>query len=205
MLKEKLFLFSLFLLVTCCSIAQNDTSSTHGTIKIGKPKDGKIHIKVYMRIDNYDVSKVNGKVSRNMVYEPFPGVEGYTFPFNYTKFFTEKFKDKKNDLRGKDTDTVCIEIRVLANRKIYIKDRTPARMVKDLPSAAGEKVERIEWNSLQINSLNFLKEIKTWEPAYVAIPKKGKFKKQTVIKPDITYIPFSQTLTIVFSSTPFEE
>ncbi|MGQ0826821.1 MAG: hypothetical protein ACT4ON_00345 [Bacteroidota bacterium] len=68
-----------------------------------------------------------------------------------------------------------------------------------------EKADGYEVSRLQLNCIDFLKEIKSWEPAYVTIPKKDKFKNQTVIKPNITHIQASGILTIVFSSVPLEE
>jgi len=203
--KEKNFLILLFLLGTSFTIAQNDTNQTHGTIKIGKPKDGKVYIKAAMNFNKYDLSKLNAYVDLNIIYPPFPGVEGYTFPFNYNKYFNEKFKTKKIDLRGKASDTVRIEIKVLANGKVYLKDKSFSTMIKDIPTTYDEKVNGYELSRLQLNCLDFLKEIKTWEPAYVTIPKKGKFKKQTVIKPEITQLQASGILTIVFSSVSFED
>jgi hypothetical protein len=186
------------------AFAQTDTSH-HGTIKISKPKSGEIYIKVFKHIDSYDASKVNVQVSRNMIYEPFPGVEGYSYPFNYTTYFNEKFKTKEIDLKWKTSDTVKIEVKVLANGKVYLKDKTLYTILKDVPAAYDEKVQGYELSGLQLNCLDFLKQIKTWEPAYVALPKQGTFKKQTVIKPEIIPITFSETLSIVFSTTPFEE
>lgn len=181
----------------CQAFAQYDTSQKHGTIKIGKTKDGNVYIKAIMNFDKYDLSKVDAYVTNDLIYPPFPGVEGYTFPFNYTKYFNEEFKAKTVNLEEKSFDTVRIEIKVLASGKVYITDKNP--------SVYNEQMGGIEKSRLQINSLFFLKKIKTWEPAYITIPKKDKFKKQTVIKPEITPLTASGILTILFSTAPFEE
>ena len=59
-----------------------------------------------MDFNTYDFSKIDGTFTKDMVYPPFPGVEGYNFPFNYTNYFIEKFQDKEMSLKGKDFDTV---------------------------------------------------------------------------------------------------
>lgn len=205
MLRYKFLYIIIFLLNTCFAFAQTDSTHTRGTIKISKVKEAKIYIKASMNFNDYDVSKINVPVSREMRYTPFPGVDGYTFPFNYTRYITEKFKTKEIDIRGKLSDTVRIEIKVLANGKVYLKNKSRTMLVKDLPTPYDEKVDGIEWSSLQLYSFDFIKEIKTWEPAYIAVPTKEKFKKETVIKPKITQVTASGILTIVFSSTPFED
>lgn len=205
--KEKLvlkykFLF-FFLFVVYFSFAQKDTIS-RGTIKVHKPKAETIHIKAFIDFNNYDLSKVGSFVSRDQLYQPFPGVEGYAFPFNYTKYFNEKFRAKEIDLKGKMYDTVKFEVKILSNGKVYIKDKTPLLMMNGVPAFYDEKVGGYELNNLHLNCLKFLKEIKSWEPGYVSVPRKRKFKGETVIKPEIINVEASGTLTIVFSTIPFD-
>ncbi|MGQ0826820.1 MAG: hypothetical protein ACT4ON_00340 [Bacteroidota bacterium] len=134
MLKRVFLYIIVFLFNICYSPAQNDTSKTRGIIKIGKPKDGKIYINATVNFDKYDLTKLNAYVELNVIYPPFPGVEGYTFPFNYNRYFNEKFKTKTVDLRGKNSDTVQIEIKILANGKVYFKDMSLSKMIKDVPA-----------------------------------------------------------------------
>jgi hypothetical protein len=209
---KTLFTFISFCIISF-AIAQTDTTSNYGTIKVGKTKKENIYIRVYRidscdaLIDSYNASKVNGKFLNMMVYQPFPNVEGYLFPFNYSKYFIEKFKKTEIDLKGKNTDTVSIEIKIETNGKVYIRDDANYMLIKKMPVYPLVKNNEAGYDIKQLHliCLNFLKEIKSWKPGYLAIPKQSTFQKKTVIKAHITTITFVQTLNIVFSTTPFDE
>jgi hypothetical protein len=201
----KKYFFSFFLFSTCFGFAQTDTTQFHGTIKVVKPKEDKIYIKVTAEYGKYDFSDVKFQNVRENVFQPFPVVEGFAYPFNYTGYFNKEFSTKEIDLKGKAADTVTIEIKVLAKGKVYIKDKTPLMMMNGVPAFYNEQVGGYELNNLHLNCLTFLKKIKTWFPAYVMLPKKEKFKNQTVLKPSKKKIDSTGTITIFFSTTPFPD
>lgn len=203
MFKYKIILF--FLLSICFSFAQTDTTQRRGTIKIGKPKDAEIYIKVISNFDNFDFPKIDHDFSRDELFQPCPIVEGYSYPFNYTKYFNDNFKSKQIDLKGKTNDTVVLEVKILANGKNYLKDKSKTMMIKDLPAVYNEKEGAFELNNLHLNCLSFLKNIKQWTPGYVVFPLKNRFKGETVIKPNKKNVDVTGTITILFSSTPFED
>jgi hypothetical protein len=200
MLKYNLLFLSFF--ITCLTFSQTDSTQTRGTIKIGKPQDAKIDIQAALDITNYDfdnpqLNKLHTDVTKNMLHAPMPVVEGYSSPFDYSKYFNEQFKRKVNDLKGRVSDTVKIEIIVLENGKVYYKDKTPQITVEGVPAFYNEKEGGYELNNLHLYSLDFLKQIETWEPAYVLVSKKTKYKKQTVITPSKIKIKSSGVITII--------
>ena|ERR1035437_9908912 len=203
MFKYKIIL--LFLLCTYYSFAQTDTTQMRGTIKIGKPKDGEIYIKTISNFDNFDLPKIAHDFSKNELFQPYPIVEGFSYPFNYTKYFNDNFKSKQIDLKGKTNDTVVLEVKILANGKIYIKDKSRTMMIKNLSAIYNEKEAGFELNNLHLNCLAFLKNIKQWTPGYIVFPIKDKFKGETVIKLNKKNVDVTGTITILFSSTPFED
>jgi hypothetical protein len=206
----RIYSIFLFILSSLFSFSQTDTVTHRGTIKVGKEKGGKVYIKAFARYTDYDLSKLrdsDGNVSQDQFFQPFPVVHGYAYPFNYTRYFNENFKFKvvEVDLKGKKADTVFVEIKVLANGKVYVKDKSRTKLVNGVPAVYDEQVGAYELNSLHLNSLDLIKDIQQWIPGYVVLPKKAKFKKQVVIKPNKKNLDVTGTITIIFSSTPFDE
>lgn len=201
---KQYFIF-VFILTCSISFAQTDTAAARGTIKIAKPKDGEIYIKAIPHFNKYDLSKIKKDVSRDQLFQPFPVVDAYPYPFNYTKYFNDNFRSRQIDLKGKSADTVVLEVKVLANGKVYIKDKSPTMMVAGVPAVYDDKKGAYELNNLHLNCLNFMKKIRKWLPAYVVFPKKDKFKGETVIRPDKKNLDVTGTVTILFSTTPFED
>lgn len=184
--------------------SQADSVSQRGTIKVSKPKDGEVYIKAFANFNKYDISKVGRDVSKDDLFQPFPVVDGYPYPFNYANYFNNNFRSKVIDLKGKNSDTVQLEVTVLANGKVYIKDKSRSMTVNGVPAIYDEKVGAYELNNLHLNCLKFMKQINKWFPGYVILPKKSKFKGEVVIKPNKKNVDFTGTITILFSSTPFE-
>ncbi|OFY87268.1 MAG: hypothetical protein A3F72_17375 [Bacteroidetes bacterium RIFCSPLOWO2_12_FULL_35_15] len=203
MLRSKIIIFFLFYAIS--SFAQNDTTQRHGTIKVVKPHDGEIYIMAIADFANFELPKVNHDFSKEDLFQPVPVVKGYSNPFNYTKYFNNKFKSEQIDLKGKTIDTVIFEIKVLANGKTYIKDKSKTMMISGLPAVYNEKEAGFELNSLHLNCLTFLKNINQWLPGYVVFPKKDKFKGETVIKPVKNNVTVTGSIMIIFSTIPFEE
>lgn len=202
MFKDKIII--LFLFCTFCTFAQIDTTQKRGTIKIAKPND-EIFIKAIANFDNFELPDVNHDFLREELFQPVPVVKGYSSSFNYTKYFVDNFKSKQIDLKDKTIDTVIIEIKVLSNGKVYIKDKSQTMMIKGLPAVYNEKEAGFELNNLHLNCLTFLKNITQWLPGYVVFPKKDKFKGETVIKPIKKNVAVTGTIMILFSTVPFED
>ena len=204
MMRKKVVLFICVLFYTTVSFSQTDTATSHGTIKVVKAKPSEIYIKVVPNFNKYNLTKIKNDVARNEMYQPFPVLDAYPYPFNYNAYFNNCFRFKEIDLKGKNADTVVVEVVVLANGKTYIKDKSPSILIKGVPATYDAKNDAYELNNLHLNCLNFLKQIKTWFPGYVVFPKKDKYRGQTVIKPDKKNVDVSGTVTIYFSTTPFE-
>jgi hypothetical protein len=202
--KMKKICFILCLLTAAACTAQTDTIKSRGTIKIGKPKTGEVYIKAIALYDKYDVVSLKQNPVEKP-FQPFPVVEGYAYPFNYTRYFRESFEGFVIDLKGKEADTVMLEIKVLSNGKAYVKDKSKTMLVKGVPAVYDEKEAAYELNSLHIRCIGTLKKIKQWMPGYVILPKKEKFRSQTVIKPEKKNVDASGTIMIIFSTTPFDE
>lgn len=198
------FIF-LFHFYASISFSQTDTVSHRGTIKIAKPKAEVVYIRAIPNFNKFDLSKFkDGEIINDQLFQPFPVVEGYAYPFNYTRYVNDNFRSKEIDLKGKKRDTVVIEVKILANGKAYVKDKSRIMMVGGVPAVYSEKDAAYELNNLHLNSLNFIKAIKKWLPGYVILPKKDKFKGEVVIKPNKKNVDVTGTITIIFSSTPFE-
>lgn len=177
MFKNKILLAGFFFLLKFCYLtAQTDTIGLNGTIKVSKIKNEIIYIRAFAQYPK-----------RSDYFQPFPVVEGYAFPFNYTRYFNEKFKNEIPDLKGRLNDTIRIEINITEKGKVFLKSET----------ADSD-------NILNMQCLDFLKQIKKWHPGYIIIPEKGTFKKQTVIKPRKTNVSSIGIITILFSLQPFE-
>jgi hypothetical protein len=186
---NKVVLFFVFVFVSLSGSSQNDTLQTRGTIKISKAKKTDVFIKAYAYFYDYDLEKIKSNPSNKDLFQPFPVVEGYSFPFNYTAYFNEKFKGQQIDLNGKRSDTVIVELRILSNGKVYLSDQK--KTVKDI-------------DPIRLYPVNFLNEIKVWFPAYVLLHKRSKYKGQTVIKPYKKKVSASGKITIIFSNEDFE-
>ncbi len=206
---QKYFII-LFLFASCLSFSQTDTNQVRGTIKIAKLKEGEIYIRVISRFDNYDLQKIplsimEKGVSKEDMFQPFPVVEGYPFPFNYTNYLTDCFKTKEINLKGKSADTIILTVKILANGKSYFKDKSKILMVNGIPAVYDKKQDAYEINNLHLNCINFMKKMDKWLPGYIVFPKKDKFKGEVVIKPYKRNVDVSGTITIMFSTTPFED
>lgn len=198
---KKYFLF-LFLIIASFSFSQNDTTGHRGTIKITKTKGGEIYIKAIPNFNKFNLAKIRDASFEK--YQPFPVLDAYPYPFNYTAYFNNCFRSKEIDLKGKKADTVIVEVTVLANGKVYIKDKSPSIMVKALPATFDDKTGTYELNNLHLDCLKFLRQLNKWFPGYVVFPKKDKYRGETVIKPDKKDVDVTGTITILFSTTPFE-
>jgi hypothetical protein len=193
-----------FLWMTTLVFSQTDTTSLHGTIKVVKQKEGEIFIKAISNYTKYDVSKIAERIPTNEYYPPIPMMDNKASSFDYTAYFINNFKTTFIDLKGKTADTVVIEIIVLANGKAYLKDKSKVMMVNGVPAIYNENEGGYELNNLHLNCLSFLKNIKKWMPAYVVYPKKGKFKGETVLRPIKKNVTVTGTITILFSTVPFD-
>ena len=179
----------IFVFSSLFSFAQSD-SSNHGTIRIAKPKKSGLFIAAFAEYD------VRGKD----VFQPFPVVEGHSFPFNYTQFFHDSLKNKKIDLGDLNADTVYIEVLVTRKGNVKMRDITSIR--KNYRNALnGDNDNKI----LYLLCVNELSHIKKWFPAYRVEQEVGKFKGSTVIRPVKTNLDSKGIITVVFSGQPFDE
>lgn len=201
----KNFVFLILVLFTSISFSQTDTNQVRGTIKIAKAKDGEVYVKAVCRFNMYNVAGGKGAFESVDKFQPFPIVEGYAYPFNYNKYFNDCFSKKVIELKGQTADTVVMEVKILENGKVYIKDKSPTMMVKGVPATYDNKTGTYELNNLHLNCLKFLKQIDKWIPGYVILPKKDKFRGEVVIKPNKKNVDVTGTVTVFFSTTPFEE
>jgi hypothetical protein len=192
-MSKRYFYSLLFLVVSALAFGQSDTLQRQGTIKIAKHKDGPVYIR----------AKADYGISRPESFQPYPVVPGHAFPFNYTKFFWDYFKNTKVDLRGKSSDTVYMEVNISRKGKVRINDVTYS-MINGKKIMYGG-VQAPEMNSLHLNCFNALNQVKEWYPAYDVDPKIGKYKGQTVIRPVKTKHDATGIITIIFSSEPFDE
>jgi hypothetical protein len=201
---KKYFLF-LFLFSTYFVFSQTDTTQLRGTIKIAKLKDAEVHVKAICTFNRYNVVESKDAMINVEKYQPFPVLEGYASPFNYNTYFNDCFSKKVIDLKGKSKDTVVMELKILANGKVYIKDKSPTMMVKGVPATYDNKTGSYELNNLHLNCLKFTKQIDKWIPGYVILPKKDKYRGEVVIKPNKKNVDVSGTITLFFSTIPFED
>jgi hypothetical protein len=201
----KTYFFLFFLFTSCFVFSQTDTTQVRGTIKIAKAKNGEVYVKAVCKFNMYNVAGGKGPWESVDKYQPFPVVQGYAYPFNYNKYFNDCFSKKVIELKGKEKDTVVMEVKILENGKVYIKDKSPSIMVKGVPATYDNKTGTYELNNLHLNCLKFLKQIDKWIPGYIILPKKDKFRGQVVIKPNKKNVDVTGTVTVFFSYTPFEE
>jgi hypothetical protein len=177
-----------FLFFSNFLLAQDDSLNLQGTIRISKAKSEKVYIRSFAKF-RYEISDAqSSSASNGNVFQPFPVVEGHAFPFNYSKFFNNKFRSEKINMNGKSLDTVKIEMRISNKGKVNFNNKT---------------IEKN--NSLSLLCLDFLKQIQEWQPAYIIVSEKGIFKKQTVIKPNKVNVASVGVVTIIFSTDPFED
>jgi hypothetical protein len=164
-------------------MGQNDSIGLKGTIKVSKAKKGTVYITSTEKF-RYELSEAESARSlRNTIFQPFPVVEGHAFPFNYSKYFREKFRNEKIDLKGKLSDTVKIEIKITPKGKVYLHNNSKDK--NDI---------------LNLQCIGYIKDIKQWMPGYFMIAEKGVYKKQTVIEPKKINVSSVGTITIIFSS-----
>ncbi len=201
----KTYFLLLFLLTSCFVFSQTDTTQVRGTIKVAKAKDGEVYIKAVCRFNNYNVTEDKIDFVNDNKFQPFPVVEGYAYPFNYSNYFNDCFSTKEINLKGKQKDTVIMEVKILENGKVYIKDKSPTMMIKGIPATYDNRTGTYEINNLHVNCLKCLKQIDKWIPGYIILPKKDKFRGEVVIKPNKKNVDVTGTVTVYFSSTPFEE
>ncbi|MGZ4034584.1 MAG: hypothetical protein ACXVP4_06935 [Bacteroidia bacterium] len=195
---RKIFLF-FFLIITGVLFSQTDTSITRGTIKIAKANNGEVYIKATADFKTYDVAKLKLNFVPGTKFQPFPVVDGYAYPFNYTQYFNDCFKTIGADLKGKTLDTLIVEVIILSNGKSYFKEMAGDDFTENV------KPEAYDLKELHLNGLKFLRKIKRWFPGYIILPKKDKYKGEVVIKPDKKNVDVTGTITIVFSTTPFDD
>lgn len=187
------FFILFFLFSFQFAFSQADTAQRNGTIKIVKKKSGPVYIKAAAEFGITGPDR----------FQPFPVVEGHAFPFSYTKFFNDYFKNKKISLAGKNADTVRMEVSISKKAKVRIRDVTSSfvngkRVYFDGTTA-------MEPNALHVACFDALMEIQEWYPAYDMNPQVGKYKGQTVIRPVKTTRDATGVITIVFSYEPFDE
>ncbi len=201
---KKYFLF-LFLFSPCCFFSQTDTNQLRGTIKIAKVKDAEVYVKAICNFNRYNVVESKDAMINVEKYQPFPVVEGYASPFNYNTYFNAFFSKKEIDLKGKSKDTVVLELKILANGKVYISDKSPAMMIKGVPASYDPQTGSYALNNLHLNCLKCMKQINKWVPGYVLLPKKDTFRGEVVIKPIKKNVDVIGTLVVLFSTIPFED
>lgn len=201
----KNFVFIISFLFCSVSFSQIDTAAARGTIKVAKVKEGEVYIKVVTNFNKYNITEDKINFVNDNKFQPFPVVEGYAYPFNYSDYFNDCFSTKEINMKGKSKDTVIMEVKILENGKVYIKDKSPTMMVKGVPATYDNRTGTYELNNLHLNCLKCLKQIDKWIPGYIILPKKDKFRGEVVIKPNKKNVDVTGTVTVFFSSTPFEE
>lgn len=206
MLKYKVIF--LCITIACVAHAQTDSSKKIGTIKIVKPKNDSVYMKAVMNFNYFQEGNKNNTqpltYPLNQVVVPFPKNVDPAIPFDYTKFLNKFLEIKRSDLESKITDTVYIQIKILDNGKAYYKDLTPLLMLNGVPAYYDTKKNAYKLDAIHWKCLHSLQYIKEWEPAYVIKGVKGKFKNTPVIKPKKKKLMSLGTLTIIFSTLPFE-
>jgi hypothetical protein len=188
---KNMFLLLILFVPTIMS-AQTDSVSPQGTIRILKPKGGKVFIKAFADFGRMGVNN----------FQPFPVVEGYSFPFNYTRYFNEKFRDKRVFLNYKSADTVYLEVSISKKGKTTIKDITYS--MSNGRRSFFDTDNKVEKNDLQVSCFRFLNEIEQWFPAYEMTTRVSSYKGQQVIKPVKKNKDATGIITIMFSLEPFD-
>jgi hypothetical protein len=185
--------FSL-LFLTLHSFAQQDTTGRQGTITVMKKKDvSKLFVS----------SEVEFDIRGNDRFVPFPVVDDYPFPFNYSRYFQERFREVKKQVNFKGADTVYLEITISKKGKMEVKDLS-SKMKRGNPVYLSSGSESKNSSELALLTMSFLYEIKKWFPAYEIDTEVDRFKGQTVIKPTKKNLDSKGLLRIYFSSEPFD-
>lgn len=174
-----------------------------GTIKIAKAKTGKTYIYAYLRIKNYELPKKMAMISQGQTFQPFPIVEGHSFPFNYTSFFTDCFNGQAINLEDKNADTAYFELHVSAKGKVFVRETSAPKKGTAYYEVAAESSSSVYVNPLHMRCIEHILSIKEWFPAYYEQPQKDKFRGEVVIKPNKTNVACTGIITIIFSKEPF--
>jgi hypothetical protein len=211
-----IILFALFVLPSD-AFCQQDTAR-HGKIRLGKNKDS-VYIRASVTFDVYDPGdtkmaksyaefvrslKEMQKLRNSDVMEPMPVLEGFYSPFNYTEFFDREF-DKTQIALISDSDTVRIRIDVRPDGKTYFKHLSDLTSISNKLVVYDAKKQGYYPATAHNMTMESLKGIKQWQAAYRMVPVRSKFKGTTVIKPVKEELAASGILTVVFSSSPFED
>lgn len=197
--------YLVFLAVFFCSshfFGQEDSVKRTGTIKIAKAKRDSIYIKATVSFYKFQEGhkKDPSWYSSKDAVPPRPVlVANSSVPFDYSDFFYKRAKVKLSDLENKTTDTVRIQLKILDNGKTYYKNVIPLQEYYDA------KTNSYKLNTTYWLCMKALQSIESWEPAFVLLETKGKFKGQTVIKAKKKKLTATGILTVIFSVNPFEE
>ena len=157
------------------------------------------------KIGRYDF--VEGKSNYGGQYfEPFPVVEGYSFPFSYSRFFTEAFRGKKIDLKGKESDTAYFEVQISEKGKALVlevaKEKTPRpKTYYDIAPVAEKFVCNDPFHYECIESLL---SIKQWFPGFYEYARQGRLKGQLVMKPNKVDVASTGIVRVIFTTVPFD-
>ncbi|MES2592030.1 MAG: hypothetical protein V4608_09105 [Bacteroidota bacterium] len=204
---QKYVIFLFFIFNQYVAFSQVDSSGKHRTIKIAKLKPDSVYIKADLKFSQFQDGSIIFNESSNVQNrsDPYPVITGYTAPFDYSRLFDSEINVMVNNLGDKISDTVTIQVKVLENGKAYFKDLTPLMMLNGVPAYYDKKMNAYKLDAVHLKCMNLLKHIKKWEPAYVEIDKRAKFKGTTVIKSKKKNLSAIGIITIVFSKVPFEE
>jgi hypothetical protein len=172
------------ILTYACAFAQTDSIPNQGTIKVMKHKSGPVFIKANAKFEAAGADS----------FQPFPVVEGFAFPFDYSKYFSQCFANISIDMKDKTNYTVYLQILVSKKGKVYLKDIT----------YSDSEATYNTMSPLNVACLSFLNDIKKWFPAYTIDPEVGKFKGQTVIKPVKKNRDARGVISITFSTESFD-
>lgn len=204
---KKYVVFLFLILNQYALISQVDTAAKQGTIKILRLKSDSVYIKADLNFAQFQEGNNISFESFNVpnFIDPHPVITGYYAPFDYTRLFNSEINVKVSNLGDKLSDTVSIQVKVLENGKAYFRDLTPLMMLNGVPAYYDKKMNAFKLDAVHLKCLNMLKHIRKWEPGYVEINKRAKFKGTTVIKRKRKKLAATGIITIVFSRIPFEE
>jgi hypothetical protein len=131
-------------------------------------------------------------------------IEGYEAPFDYTRFFSNAIRISELD-RSRGNDTVKIQVDVRDNGKVYFKNLSNLTRINNKVVVFDERKNVYYPADAHNKSMEVLKKIKKWNPAYQVLPVRGKLKGTTVIRPVRQDLHASGIITIIFSPEPLEE
>lgn len=203
---------------TILSIAQSDSSSTHGTIKISKP-EGRLYIKTYTDFHVYYNDPVNAlsysdfvlsieqqnpvkRSGRFIIMEAIPKISKDTM-FNYTDYFSSNELIKKIRLQSDETDTVRLLIYVDIKGVVKYTDLAPKeKHGEDIWVYDMRKHEyKIDVVHDKTNKVFNELILEGWNPAKIKTLKKYPSKHK--VKYDSTDAYMQGILTIIYSGAPF--